>query len=266
MKFVALALALLLAVGSQAASLQADAPSQLDQIRSAVDVYLTQARESAIKALDQLDGTEYESMKGTVAQRLNDMHTQLKQLQSQVSPMTDSVVSSISDATAEVRASIVSDIEALKTELEPMRAKLREVVNKHLEEYRTHMEPVLKEYQAKHNEEMEALKTKMEPIMAELRQKIATNVEETKEALVPIVEAVRTKLTQRLESLKEMAAPFVEEYKEYLKKSYDNAQNINAEELEQLRGKIQPLAEEIKTKFTAIVGLITETFNKNSSN
>lgn len=90
MKFVALALAVLLAVGefkkqsfqnpgirctcltfffstvtlgSQAASLQADAPSQLAQIRSAIDVYMTQAKDGAIKALDQLDGTQYEEMK-----------------------------------------------------------------------------------------------------------------------------------------------------------------------------------------------------------
>ncbi|XP_037533351.1 apolipoprotein A-I [Nematolebias whitei] len=263
MKFVALALALLLAVGSQAASLQADAPSQLEHLRSVADVYLTQAKETAIKALDQLDGTEYEGMKGAVSQRLNDVHAQLKQLQSQVSPMTDNVVSTISDATADFRASIVSDIESLKTELEPMRAKLREVIEKHVDEYRTHMEPIIKEYQAKHDAEMEALRAKMEPVVAELRQKITTNVEETKSALVPIVEAVRTKLTQRLESLREMAVPFVEEYKEHLKQTYSQVQNIKPEELTQLKEKIQPLAEEIKTKLTAIAGIITETFNKN---
>lgn len=50
-------------LGSQAASLQADAPSQLDQIRSAADVYMTQAKQGLIKALDQLDDSPYQELK-----------------------------------------------------------------------------------------------------------------------------------------------------------------------------------------------------------
>lgn len=49
--------------GSQAASLQADAPSQLAQIRSAADVYMTQVKQGLIKALDQLDDTPYQELK-----------------------------------------------------------------------------------------------------------------------------------------------------------------------------------------------------------
>ncbi|KAK5599405.1 hypothetical protein CRENBAI_021751 [Crenichthys baileyi] len=262
MKFVALALAVLLAVGCQAASLQADAPSQLAHIRSAVDVYLTQAKEGAIKALDQLDDTPYQELKATLAQRLEDMHNNIKQLQAQVSPMTDSLVTTISDATAEFRASVMADIDALKVELEPKRAKLREVLEKHMEEYRTLLEPMLKEYSAKHSAEMEALRAKMEPVVAELRQKVATNVEETKAALMPIVESVRSKLVERLENLKQVATPYVEEYKEHLKKYYSQTQGVNTEELTNLREKLAPLGEEIREKLQAMALIITETFSK----
>ncbi|CAG6006597.1 apolipoprotein A-I-like [Menidia menidia] len=262
MKFLALALALL-AVGSHAATLQADAPSQLAQIRSAVDVYMLQVKEGAIKALDQLDDTPYQELKGTLAQRLEDLHTQIKTLQTSVSPMTDSVVTTISDATADLRTSIMNDIEALKADLEPKRAKLREVLEKHMEEYRAHMEPIVKEYYAKQSADMDALRAKMEPIVAELRQKIATNVDETRAALMPIVESVRTKLVERLENLKQMATPYVEEYKEQLKQAYSQAQSIKGEDLTALREKIAPLAEDIKEKFTAIFALVAETFTKN---
>ncbi|MEQ2247212.1 hypothetical protein ILYODFUR_007044 [Ilyodon furcidens] len=262
MKFVALALAVVLAVSCQAASLQADAPSQLAHIRSAVDVYLTQAKESAIKALDQLDDTPYQELKVNLAQRLEDMHNNIKNMQAQVSPMTDSLVTTISDATADFRASIMADIDALKVELEPKRAKLREVLEKHMEEYRTHLEPMVKEYSAKHSAEMEALRAKMEPVMEELRQKVATNVEETKAALMPIVEAVRSKLVERLENLKQMAAPYVEEYKEQLKKFYGQVQGINNEELTNMREKLAPLGEEIRERLQAMASIISETFSK----
>ncbi|RVE64361.1 hypothetical protein OJAV_G00125150 [Oryzias javanicus] len=261
MKFVALAL--LLVVGTQAASLQADAPSQLDQIRSAADVYMTQAKQGLIKALDQLDDSPYQELKTTLTQRVEDLHTNIKALQAQVSPYTDSFVSTVSDATADFRNSIAQDIEALRADLEPKRAKLREVLEKHMDEYRTHLEPIVKEYQAKHTADMEALRVKMEPIVAELRQKMATNVEETKAALMPIVESVRAKLVERLEQLKQMASPYVEEYKEQLNKAYSQAQSITAEDLENLKAKITPLAEEIKEKFVAIFGAISATFNKN---
>ncbi|KAM4742139.1 apolipoprotein A-I-like [Anableps anableps] len=263
MKFVALALAVLLAVGSQAASLQADAPSQLAHIRAAADVYLTQAKESAIKALDQLDDTPYQELKANLAQRLEDMHNNIKHLQTQVSPLTDNVVSTISDATAELRASIAADIEALRADLEPKRAKLREVLEKHMDEYRTHLEPIVTEYQVRHNAEMDALRAKMEPIVEELRQKVATNVDETRAAMMPIVESVRAKLVERLEHLKAMATPYVEEYKEQLRQAYSQAQSINTDELTSLREKLTPLGEEIKEKLQAMAAIISETFNKN---
>ncbi|WP_289449418.1 hypothetical protein, partial [Klebsiella pneumoniae] len=136
MKFVALALALLLAVGSQAASLQADAPSQLAHLRAALDVYLTQVKDSANRALDQLDDTEYKELKASLSQRLETMHTQIKALQGSVSPVTDNIVATISDATADFRTSVMNDIDALKADLEPKRIALRDVINKHIEEYR----------------------------------------------------------------------------------------------------------------------------------
>ena len=49
--------------GSHAASMQADAPSKLQHIRAAMDMYLVQVKDSANKALDQLDGTDYSDLK-----------------------------------------------------------------------------------------------------------------------------------------------------------------------------------------------------------
>ncbi|XP_003449376.1 apolipoprotein A-I [Oreochromis niloticus] len=262
MKFVALALTLLLAVGSQAASLQADAPSQLAQIRSAVDVYLTQAKEGAIKALDQLDDTPYQEFKVILAQRLEDLHTQVKALQGSVAPVTDSVFTTVSEATAELRSNIATDIEALRTELEPKRAHLREVIDRHIEDYRSRLQPVISEYYAKHTAEMDELKTKLEPIMTELREKIRTNVEETKAALTPIVESIRARVATHVEQAKAMLAPYVEEYKEQLRQAYDHAHNIRAEDLTALRAKINPLAEDIKTKLQQIFAILSETFTK----
>ncbi|XP_031139526.1 apolipoprotein A-Ib [Sander lucioperca] len=260
MKF--LALALLLAVGSQAATLQADAPSQLAHIRAAMDVYMTQVKESALKALDQLDDTEYKDLKASLAQRMEDMHSQIKTLQQSVSPVTDNVVSTISDATSDLRTAIMQDIETLKADLEPKRAALREVIDRHIQDYRTRMEPIITEYSAKHTEHMDALKARLEPVVEELRAKVATNVEETKTALMPIVEAVRAKLSERLEQLKQMATPYVEEYKDQLQQAYAQAQSVNSDDLNALRTKIAPMVDDIKLKLGAIFEAITASVSK----
>ncbi|XP_042343328.1 LOW QUALITY PROTEIN: apolipoprotein A-I-like [Plectropomus leopardus] len=263
MKFVALALALLVAVGSQAASLQADAPSQLEQIRSAVDVYLIQVRDSAKKALDQLDGTEYSELKSTLSQRMDTWYNQLKAMQTAVSPVTDSVVTTIADATAELRTSITKDIDALKIDLEPKRVALRGVLTKHIEEYRKLLEPTITDYANHHRQEMEALKTKLEPVLEDLRQKIEVNVEETKSAIMPIVESVRAKIYERLEEVKSMVKPYVDEYVEQIKAGVNQAQSINADDLTALREKIAPLVDDVKTKLQEIFETIAATVTKN---
>ncbi|XP_068563103.1 LOW QUALITY PROTEIN: apolipoprotein A-I-like [Cebidichthys violaceus] len=262
MKFVALALALLLAVASQAATLQADAPSQLAHVRSVMNMYLDQMKESAIRSLEQLDEAEHKELKARLSSRIEDMYTQIKALQAAASPVTDSVVTTIADATADFRASVNADLELLKTELEPKHAALKEVVDRHIEQYRTVLEPLITEYSAKHTADMEVLKGKMEPIVEDLRNKVATNVEETKAALIPIVEAVRAKLSERLEQLKAMVSPYVEEYKDQMKQAYDQAQGVKPEDITALKEKIAPLAEDIKVKLTAIFEQVAAAIQK----
>ncbi|XP_034058693.1 apolipoprotein A-I-like [Gymnodraco acuticeps] len=262
MKFVALALALVLAVGSHAASMQADAPSQLEHIRTAMDMYLVQVKDSAKKALDQLDGTEYSDLKVGMSQRLEDVFTRIKTLQASVGPITDNVVGTLSETTSGIRASIMADIDSLKIDLEPKRVALKEVIDRHIADYHTRMQPIIQEYAAKHTADIESLKARMEPIVEEMRTKIALNVEETKTAMMPIVDAVRAKLSERLEELKTMATPFVEEYKEHISQVYASSQGMDSEKLVELRAKVAPLVEDVKAKLQAIFETIVASYNK----
>nr|XP_061797278.1 apolipoprotein A-I-like [Nerophis lumbriciformis] len=263
MKFATLALTLLLAIGSQAASLQADAPMPLQHARAVVDLYVTQIKESAKRALNNLDGTEYEGYKLKIAEGIDELHTKLKAMQAQVSPLTDNVVQTIAEATQDFRNKVEADIAALQTQLEPMKANLNAVINKHIEEYSEVLSPVISEYQAKHTAEMEDLRVKLEPIMENLRTKIATNVEETKSALMPIIEAVRVKVGENTEALKQAVSPYVDEYKDQIMKAKGQIQSMNGDEFTALTEKISPMFGEIKEKFQAICAAIMESFSKN---
>merc|ERR550534_2551358 len=74
MKFVALALTLLLAVGSQAQAGQSNAPNQLDNIRNMATVYLDQVKHSVQQTLDHLDGTQYAEYKMKLSQSLDQLN------------------------------------------------------------------------------------------------------------------------------------------------------------------------------------------------
>lgn len=52
-----------LSSGSHAASMQADAPSQLDHARAVLDVYLTQVKDMSLRAVNQLDDPQYAEFK-----------------------------------------------------------------------------------------------------------------------------------------------------------------------------------------------------------
>jgi len=260
MKFVALALALLMAVGSHAAV--AEAPNHLQHARTLMDMYMTQVKDSAHKVLDQLDQTEYRDLKASLSQRLDDTYAQIKALQTSVAPISDSIVSTIADATAEFRASVDADMAALKVELEPKRVELKRVITEHIEEYRRQLEPIIKDYHTKHSADMEALKIRLEPVVESMKTKVAANVEETKTALMPILESVRAKLSERLENLKDMATPYVEEYKDQMQQAMSKARSVQAEDVDALRQKIAPMAEDVKAKVQEMFETIAATFTK----
>ncbi|XP_076130023.1 apolipoprotein A-Ia-like [Alosa pseudoharengus] len=252
MKFVALALTLLLAVGSQARALQADAPSQLEHYRAATLVYLTQVKETAMRTLDHLDGTEYEQYKQKLTESLDQLQTYAMSASESLTPYTDTFSAQLLEATRTLRERVVADVDDLRTQLEPHRVELQAVMQKHVEEYRQKLEPIFQEYSAKNRAEVEALRAQLEPLMVEMRQKVAANVEETKSKLEPMVEVVRAKLTQRLEELRTMAAPYAEEYKEQLVKVAGNLREQLTPHAENLQAKAAPVFEDLKTKFMSL--------------
>ncbi|XP_060901653.1 apolipoprotein A-Ib [Labrus mixtus] len=259
MKFVALALTLVFAVGSQAASLPDDASQYLATARAVMDVYLTQLKDSTVKALEQIDDP---SLKAKLVERVDNLHTQIKAAQGAVAPMTDTVVGTVFEGTADFRGKINADVEALKLELVPLRSNLETIVNKHLEDYKTLLGPTLQEYSTMHNTGLEMLKTKLEPLLPDLKQKIETNVEETKVAMIPIVEAVRAKVTEWVEGAKGIADPYVEEYKDKIGDVITQLRSITQEDMAALNTKVTPLAQEITVKLNEIMETIASTISK----
>ncbi|KAK7883141.1 hypothetical protein WMY93_029315 [Mugilogobius chulae] len=254
MKFVALALALL-AVGCHGAALQADAPSHLEHARGLMRLYLDSIKTSLENIAGKIDD---EAAKNAILTRTNFIHEQILKLQEQVAPFTDSAVSTLDDATRDLRASIQTDIDTLKAELEPMRAELHTVVNNHIEEYKALLQPHLDEYTKKHEADVAAWKEKLKPVMTELQEKIDKNVEETKSKLMPIIEKIRGKITERVMAVKEMVEPYVQDYKDQMKTYYDQASTLKETNFDEVREKLMPhltavkdnlskLAEEVKT-------------------
>ncbi|XP_030637566.1 apolipoprotein A-Ia [Chanos chanos] len=252
MKFVALALTLLLAVGSQARALQADAPSQLEHYKAAAMVYLSQVKESAQRALDHLDGTEYEQYKMRLSESLDKLQTYAQTAAHTLTPYGDAFAGQFMEATHHMRERVMADVEDLRTKLEPHRAELQQVLHKHAEEYRQKLEPIFQEYVTKNREEMEALRAKLHPLVEEMRQKVEANLEETKSKMVPMVEAVRAKLTERLEELRTMAAPYAAEYKEQLMKVVGEVREKVGPHAQDLHTHLEPYMEDLKTRFMAI--------------
>merc|ERR1712240_310161 len=234
MQFLALALTVLLAVGSQARSLQADAPpTQLEQVRGALMMYLDQVKDSAQKALGTLDDTEYKMYKDRLTAGLDGMQAYIKTASETMAPMGEAVSGQVMEAVAAVRTQVNADVDELRTQLEPKRAELRAVLTKHMDEYRTKLEPLIQEYVAKHRENMDGLRAKMEPIV---------------------------------EEMKTMAAPYAEEYKEQMNQAVAKlGETINsgdlqgqvAPQLASLKEKVGPAAEEAKAKLMALYETIS---------
>ncbi|CAM4540602.1 unnamed protein product [Leuciscus chuanchicus] len=258
MKFLALALTLLLALGSQARFLQADAPSQLEHFKSAALVYLTQVKEQTQKALDNLDGTEYEQYKLQLSESLTKLQEYAQTTSLTLTPYADAFSKQFLENTKQLQERIMTDLEDIKSKLEPHRAELYQVVQKHFDEYRDKLEPLYQEYATLNRENAEQMRAKLQPLLDDLRQMFETNFEDTKSKLVPMVEVVRTKLTERLEDLRSMAAPYAEEYKEQLVKAVEEAREKITPHTQDLQARMEPYMESVKASFAQVYDTISK--------
>nr|ABY47600.1 apolipoprotein A-I [Gobiocypris rarus] len=255
MRFVALALTVLLA-GCQARFLQDEAPSQLDHVKSALQVYADQLKQSSHKALTHLDDTEFKDYKEFLGQSVDNLHTYFQTAFQAITPVGTQVL----DATTPIRDKWTKDIEDLRKQLEPKREELRQVLEKHFEEYRDVLKPFLEEYLVKQREHMEEVRTKLEPVFKSLQEKIGPNWEETKSKLMPIVEIVREKLTEQLQSLKTQLEPYIEDYKEQMEKgAMGLRESVKSGDL---RKKMNELGEQVKPHFEAIVAAVQKSLSK----
>ncbi|KAK0136591.1 Apolipoprotein A-I [Merluccius polli] len=251
MKFVALALTLLLALGCQTQDVP---PNQLDQIRDTALLYLNQVKESAQKTLDHLDGTEYAEYKVKLSQSLDQLNAYAQTL----TPYGEAFSTQFVDATNVMRDRALRDMDDLRLKLEPRRQELHKILQQQAEEYRAKLEPIFKEYVDQNQERMDNLKARLQPIMDEMRTKMEANVEETKTKVMPMVEDVRSKLTERLEQLRTMAGPYVDEYQESLTKAVGDAKDKISPHAQDLQAKLEPYIEDLKTKFMSMYNSLSE--------
>ncbi|KAM9440187.1 uncharacterized protein Hap1MRO34_000533 [Clarias gariepinus] len=254
MKFLALALAFLMAAGCQA-----DAPpNTYEHARAAVVTFLTQAKVSAEKVIDHLDDAEFKDLKPRLHQGLQNIETYMTSAAEQLAPVRSGLGPQIAEFIFGARDKVKHDMEELRKELEPKCAELRQVVRKHLDEYRTLLNPVLQDYSEKQKQVVEEFKAKFEPVVKQLHEKFKVNVEETKSKLTPIVEIIRNHLTKILEEWKATYGPLVEEYREKIEKTASELRTMY--ESGKLQENLKTMGEELRPQIVGIYHTIEKAF------
>uniref|UniRef100_A0A672M745 Apolipoprotein A-I-1-like n=1 Tax=Sinocyclocheilus grahami TaxID=75366 RepID=A0A672M745_SINGR len=242
--------------GCQARFLRDEPPSQMEHVKSALQVYADQLKQAAHKALTHLDDTEFKDYKEFLGQSVDNLHGYFQDGFQTISPFSTQML----DATKDTREKLIKDAEELGKKIEPMRKELRQVLEKHFQEYSDELKPFFEEYSAKQRQHMEEMKTKLEPVVKSLKEKIGTNWEETKSKLVPIVEAVREKVAEHLQDLKNLLEPYMQDYREQMeKRALDFRQSVSSGEL---RKKMDELGAQVKPHFDAIIAAVQKAVNK----
>ncbi|KAG1935486.1 apolipoprotein A-Ib [Pimephales promelas] len=255
MRFVALALTVLLA-GCQARFLADEAPSQLDHLKTGLQVYADQLKQSAHKALVHLDGTEFKDYKEFLGQSVDNLHSYFHQIFQIITP----VGSQLLEVAGPAQVRLTKDMEDLRKQLAPKREELRAVLEKHFEDYRDILKPFLDDYMVKQREHMEEVRTKLEPVIQSLTEKIPPNWEETKTKLMPIIEIVREKLTEQLQDVKTHLEPYVQEYKDQMeKRALEFRESVRSGEL---RKRMTDLGAEVKPHFEGIFAALQKSLSK----
>ncbi|KAK3509242.1 hypothetical protein QTP70_025593 [Hemibagrus guttatus] len=254
MKVVALALTLLLALGCHARFLQADAPTQVEHYKAVALVYLNQVKDQAYKALEHLDGGDYEQYKLKLTESLDNLQKYADSTSTSLKPFATQLV----EGTQTAHTYFLKELDDLHAKVEPHRAELRQAIEKHLDEYGERLIPIFRDYMADNQNELNALRQKLQPALEDLKSKVETNFEETKTKLAPIVEAVRGKLTERLQNLKDLASPVADEYKEHVLKAVEDVKEKLAPHTTQLQDQIEPYMENLRARFQSLYETVAQ--------
>ncbi|XP_068601984.1 apolipoprotein A-Ib [Brachionichthys hirsutus] len=255
MKFAALTLVLLLAVGSQAASLHSDAPEdgpprELQQMRSILDYTINELIGSVKNVVATLDDEEYANVKVSTSKNLEDMYKAFIKWQSEVSMVTDGIYSNIRDF---VQKAITED-PLPQDHLD----ELRRVIKNNTEYYYEQVKGILIDFIPTHKAEMEKLKARLGPVVGH----IGGHLEATKNAADPVLTALNNKVNKQLEEIRSMVLPYVEEFKTSMNQAYDQSQTLTNDQYTALQKKIEKDFEDIGEKLNAIYENIFSTFNQ----
>lgn len=215
MKFVALALTILLAAGCQARNLQADAPSQGEQVKAVILMYLKQVKDIAQGSLKELKSAEHEKQRTLATDALDTVYNYLTRAVETIIPASEPIYEQFMVMTSQQRA----EMKELREALTPKVLELRDTLMKHMAEYSEKLKPFLREYISAKRDEMIAMKQKLDPLISDLTPIVKHNLEETKTKLMPIVQAVHAKVAGGIEESKSTVFAYLEETREQMEKT-----------------------------------------------
>ncbi|TRY59445.1 hypothetical protein DNTS_002173 [Danionella cerebrum] len=255
MRFIVLAFTLLLA-GCQARFLRDEPLSQLDHLRSAMQVYSDQLKHGAHRALKHLDNTEFKDYKEVLGQSVDNLHASLHNGFQTITPLVNQMI----EMSNPMRQKFNQDVEDLRKQIEPKAHELKQVLEKHFEGYRSEVKPFLDEYQDKQGKFAEEMRTKLEPVVQKLKEQIGPNWEETKSKLVPIMEIVRKHMTENLTELKTFLEPYIQDYKDQVQKgALEFRQKVTSGDLKK---ELNELGQQLQPHFKAIFETIQKFASK----
>jgi len=224
MRFVVLALAVVLAIGADAAS--------LDAARDTVRQRLTSAKASLDRILDQFDGTDMAEYKAPLKEKLAAVESYLQVAQESMAPRSDAMFAQVMDSTKDFRDSVSADVTSLQAQLDPKVAALRGVVEQHIKEYVATVKDVLSMQMTKQSELMTEMQPKWGPVLTKLRGDIATNWEETRDKLRQINDNIAEYVSKYAQMAQTIATPYVQEFRDQAAQGISKARTADTKVVE----------------------------------
>ncbi|MCP6657943.1 apolipoprotein A1/A4/E family protein, partial [Klebsiella pneumoniae] len=83
------------------------------------------------KALEGLDGTEYQQYKVQLSESLTKLQEYAQSTSQSLTPYAETISNQFLENTKQLRERVMTDVEDLRSKLEPHRAELYEVLQKH---------------------------------------------------------------------------------------------------------------------------------------
>uniref|UniRef100_A0A3P9L1D3 Apolipoprotein A-IV n=1 Tax=Oryzias latipes TaxID=8090 RepID=A0A3P9L1D3_ORYLA len=221
--------------------------SNLDVVKEAFWDYVAKATQTAEDSLQQIRQSDLgQDLNSKISQSTDTVNQYFASLQAQAAPVTQDVISRITQEAEQLKIRLDKDLSAVSDKLQPQAEELVAQLHSRVEELKREVSPLAEAMNP------EALKAVLLQKSQELKGQLEKGLNQLQVQATPYTQEMREKMEQSLEDFQKNMVPLTQTFEIQLNQKAQEIQQRLLQSGEELRARLDSGAQDLQTQLTAL--------------